>query len=138
MDILSILDGIRDKFRSDMGVGSVYALVDGKLYMNPTEAEDFAPAYIVVTVVDVVNEGVFEVSGDIERARLQFDIYTRSESVAEGGAILQALDALYQNADFGYATTYQHVNMRRIATRILREDLYWRFSTDYLLTIHET
>ena len=51
--------------------------------------------------------------------------------------ILQALDECYQDADFGYAASYQHMNMERTNVRVTREVPYWRFSADYILTIHE-
>ena len=137
MDVLSILDGLRDRFRADMGVGTVYDLVDGKIYLEPSEEEGFTPPYITVAVVDVVPTRIFGDSGDVERARIQFDVWSKSESVAEGGAILQALDECYQDADFGYAASYQHMNMERTNVRVTREVPYWCFSADYILTIHE-
>ncbi len=138
MDANAIIDGIRDKFRADMGAGTVYALTGGDLWLQHAANVDEADApYIIVTLIDIVPTRVFGDSTDIEQARIQFDIWSRSESMAEIGPILAALDVCYQDADFGYGASYQHMNMHRTAVRLMREDQYWRHSVDYLLTVHE-
>jgi len=133
----AIQKAIIARFDGDVGAGTVYAAVGGRLWYDRAPEKETTP-YIVFRVVDDVPMRTF--ADELPTWRVQFDIWDEDPEPNDANDVAKKLATRFNRCSLTYADgDFTTVGcLREITIGPLREDDYWRITADYLVTAQST
>lgn len=133
----AIQKAIIARFDGDVGAGTVYAAVGGRLYYAEAPEEETRP-YIVFTVIDLVTDMTF--ASNLIRARVQFDIWDEDPEPNDVNDIAVKLKTRFHRTALTYADADYTAVGCVLESQVgpMREGAYWRVSADYMVHAQET
>ena len=128
-----LFTGLYSKFTGSTGVGSLYALLGGRLHPNEAPQGSAYP-YGVYYLISDVPEYTF--SETIENTLIQFNLFDDDSSATDINTAFTALTTLYDWETIsidGYTSIY----MQRELSYLLRESDVWNYMIQYRLVFQK-
>lgn len=124
-----LFEGIYSKFTGSTGAGTPYVLLGGRLHPNEAPQNSSYP-YGVYSLISDVPSYVFNETGAIEEAVIQFDLYDDDNSAVDICTAYTAMCELYDYCDLS-VTGYTNVFMKREYSFLERGEELWDYMIQY-------
>lgn len=131
-----LFESIYNKFKGSTGVGSLYALLDGRMYFTEAPQGSTYP-YGVYHLISDVPSWIFGTSENtMENCIIQFNLYSENSSSDEVNTAFTALTTNFYDWCTDLSTSgYSNIYMKREMSLLTRESDIWNYMIGYRLEI---